>query len=88
MYKRLKTNLLRKRIHPFEIRSPYLSIFKWNQEESFAFGGEIKILPANYIAARRKNVPFVIRQEGIIHFYHNLKIRGIHIFSYGKIIRF
>jgi len=67
-----------------EIRSPYLSIFKWNQEESFCVSVGDKKYSCKFIAARRKNIPFVIRQEGIIHFYHNFKIRGIQIFSYVK----
>ena len=71
-----------------DIKEPYISIFKPCDGESFSITKAGKSYSCKFIAAPRKSVPMAIHPEGQIHFFHELKIRGVKISSYKTVKHF
>lgn len=70
------------------IKEPYLSIFKPCEGESFSITKGGKSYSCKLIAAPRKSVPMAIHPDGQMHFFHEVKIRGVKIFSHKTVKHF
>lgn len=68
-----------------DIEEPYLSIFRPCEGESFCITKGGKSYSCKLIAAPKKSVPMAIHPNGQMHFFHELRIRGVKIFSYKTV---
>ncbi len=71
-----------------DIKEPYLSIFKLCDGENFSITKAGKTYSCKFIAAPKKRVPMAIHPDGQMHFFHELKIRGVKIFGYKTVKHF
>ena len=65
-----------------DIKEPYLSIFNPCEGESFSLTKGEKTYSCKFIAAPKKSIPMAIHPDGKMHFFYEIKIRGVKIFSY------
>ena len=71
-----------------DVKEPYRSIFKPCDGENFTITKGGKTYSCKFIAAPKKRLPMVIHPEGKIHFFHELKIRGVRIMGYKTVKHF
>ena len=83
--KRIKESCAQSGYDISDIKEPYLSILKPCEGESFSITKGGKTYSCKFIAAPQKSLPMAIHPSGQMHFFYELKIRGVKISSYKKV---
>ena len=86
--KQIKESCLQNGYDISDIKEPYLSILKPCEGESFSITKGGKTYSCKLIAAPKKSLPMAIHPDGQMHFFHEVKIRGVKILSYKTVKHF
>ena len=86
--KQIKASCLQNGYDISDIKEPYLSILKPCEGESFSITKGGKTYSCKLIAAPKKSLPMAIHPDGQMHFFHEVKIRGVKILSYKTVKHF
>ena len=86
--KQIKESCLQNGYDISDIKEPYLSILKPCEGESFSITRDGKTYSCKLIAAPKKSLPMAIHPDGQMHFFYEVKIRGVKILSYKTVKHF
>ena len=86
--KQIKESCLQNGYDISDVKEPYLSILRPCEGESFSITRGGKTYSCKLIAAPKKSLPMAIHPDGQMHFFHEVKIRGVKILSYKTVKHF